>query len=241
MNGDGVVRIVVAEGRPLYRRGLAALLRGHPGWSVVAEEDSGTGAIASTVRVHPDLVVLDLELPRSEGIETTRQIVGAAPGVGVLVMTRFADDRAVFEALCAGARGHLDKGAVHGEIVAAVSAVANGDAVLGPGVARLLVDFFGGRPAEGAADCEPLTGREHEIVNLVAAGWSTGDIAKVLVLTAPVVRAHITAAVVKLQAAHRPEPTGLWDAADGEVTPAVVEPPRRAAPRRRGTRRGRRR
>jgi DNA-binding NarL/FixJ family response regulator len=193
------------------------------------------------VRVHPDLVVLDLDLPRREGIDTTRQIVTAAPGVGVLVMTRFADDRVVFEALCAGARGHLDKGALHGEIVAAVSAVANGDAVLGPGVARLLVDFFGGRVPAGAAEPEPLTGREHEVVNLVAAGWSTADIAKVLVLTEPVVRGHITAAVGKLQVAHRSEPGGLWDAADGEVTPVPVDRPRRAAPRRRGTRRGRRR
>jgi DNA-binding NarL/FixJ family response regulator len=238
MNGDDGARIVVAEARPLYRRGLSALLRGQPGWLVVAEEDSGATAMAAVVRSRPDVVVLDLELPGPGGIETTRQIVGACPDVGVLVLARFDDDRALFQALCAGARGHLHKGALHGEIVAAVSAVADGDAVLGPGVARRVVEFFGGLHPAGAPEPEPLTGRETEVLNLVAAGWSPADIAKVLVLTAPALRAHVTAVVGKLQAAHRPGPTGLWE--PDATTPVPVDGPRRAGSRRRGSRRGRR-
>lgn len=235
---DGGVRILVVEGRPLYRRGLAALLRGHPGWSVVAEEDSGTGAIAAAVRSEPDVVVVDLELPSPDGIETTRRLVAACPGVGVLVLTRFDDDHALFEALCAGARGHLHKGAVHGDIVAAVSGVAAGDAVLGSGVARRVVEFFGGSQSAGTAVAPVLSGRETEVLNLVAAGWSPADIAKVLVLTAPALRAHVTAVVGKLQAAHRPGPTGLWE--PDATTPVPVDGPRRAGSRRRGSRRGRR-
>ena len=238
---DGGVRILVVEGRPLYRRGLAALLRGHPGWSVVAEEDSGTGAIAAAVRSEPDVVVVDLELPSPDGIETTRRLVAACPGVGVLVLTRFDDDHALFEALCAGARGHLHKGAVHGDIVAAVSGVAAGDAVLGSGVARRVVEFFGGSQSAGTAVAPALSGRETEVLNLVAAGWSTADIAKVLVLTEPAVRGQVTAVVAKLQAAHRPEPNGLWDPAGALEGPVPVDRPRRTGSRRRGTGRGRRR
>ena len=237
---DGGVRIVIAEGRPLYRRGLAALLRGHPGWVVVAEEDSGTAAIAAAVHAEPDVVVVDLELSRPDGIETTRQLVGARPGLGVLVLTRFDDDSALFDAVCAGARGHLHKAAVHAEIVAAVSAVANGDAVLGAGVARRLADFFAGPRPAVTVGTPALTGRETEVLNLVAAGWSIPDIAKVLVLGAPVVRGHITAVVAKLQAAHGPGPDGLWDAAGAVERPAPADRPRRTGSRR-GSRRGRRR
>jgi DNA-binding NarL/FixJ family response regulator len=238
---DGGVRILVVEGRPLYRRGLAALLRGHPGWSVVAEEDSGTGALDAAVRSEPDVVVLDLDLSSPDGIETTRRLVVVCPGVGVLALTRFDDDRTLFEALCAGARGHLHKGAVHGDIVAAVSRVAGGDAVLGPGVARRVIDFFGGHQPAGTRVSEPLSGRETEVLNLVAAGWSIGDIAKVLVLTVPAVRGHVTTVVAKLQAAHRPEPDGLWNPTGALNGPVPVDRPRRTGTRRRGTGRGRRR
>jgi DNA-binding NarL/FixJ family response regulator len=259
MSADGGIGIVIAEGRPLYRRGLAALLRSHPGWSVLAEEDSGADAVAAALRCVPAVVVLDLELRQPDATETTRRIVAACPGVGVLVLTRYDDDRAVFQALCAGALGHLDKGAVHAEVVAAVSAVANGEAVVGPGVARRIVEFFAGQRA-GAPEPEPLTGREAEVLNLVAAGWSPADIAKVLVLTATAVRRQVTAVVGKLQEAHRPL-GGLWDAEaprpapvpDGPSHPAdrprhagdgpqqLGDGPGRGTPRRRGARRGRRR
>jgi DNA-binding NarL/FixJ family response regulator len=229
MNVDAGVRIVVAEGRPLYRRALAALLRSYPGWVVVAEEDSGLDASGAALRLQPDVVVLDLELVSPDGIETTRRVIAACPGAGVLVLTRFGDDRALFEALGAGARGHLHKGAVHAEIVAAVAAVANGDAVVGPGVARRLVEFF------ASPHTERLSSREAEVLNLVAAGWSTADIAKVLVLSAPVVRGHVTAVVGKLQAVHRagPDGPGTADGPPGGTRPATS--------RRRGSRRGRRR
>jgi DNA-binding NarL/FixJ family response regulator len=112
--------IVVAEDHPLFRRALVALLAGHPGWQVVAEVEDGISAVTAVHAEQPDVVLMDLKLPELDGIEATRRIVGASPHVAVLVLTMYDDDTSVFEAMRAGARGYLLKGADEAEIVRAV-------------------------------------------------------------------------------------------------------------------------
>jgi DNA-binding NarL/FixJ family response regulator len=107
MSTGRAVRIVVADDHPLYRRGLATLLRSQEGWEVVAEEETGIGAVTASHATQPDIVVMDLNMPGLDGIEATRRIVTTSPHVGVLVLTMYDDDGSVFAAMRAGARGYL--------------------------------------------------------------------------------------------------------------------------------------
>jgi DNA-binding NarL/FixJ family response regulator len=216
---NGAVRIVVADGHPLYRRGLTALLASHAGWTVVAQEDTGAGAVWAVEQHQPDVVVMDLDIPHVEVVEATRQMVAACPAVGVLVLARREDGERLFRALLAGARGHLPKSVDEGAIVRAVTAVVDGEAVLGAVAARRMLEFLGSTPDAA------VTSREYEVLNLVAAGWTSADISKVLVLTPAAVRGHIGDILTKVRRAAPEDPAGQT----GGV-------PRTAAPRRRGRR-----
>ena len=134
--------ILVAEDHPLYRRALTTLLAGQDGWEVVAEAEDGIGAVTAAHTTQPDVVLMDLNLPGLDGIEATRRIVAASPHIAVLVLTMYDDDASVFAAVRAGARGYLLKGADQADIVRAVTAVAGGEAIFGPSVARRIIDFF---------------------------------------------------------------------------------------------------
>ncbi len=200
------VRIVVADDHPLYRRGLAALLNGQDGWEVVAEAADGIGAVKAAVAASPDVMVMDLNMPGIDGIEATRRIVTIRPEVGVLVLTMYDDDGSVFSAMRAGARGYLLKGADQAEIIRAVSALVNGEAIFGPSVARRIIDFFASpRPRSTETVFPELTAREHEVLDLIAAGRSNADVADALVLSPKTVRNHASAIFAKLQVADRSE------------------------------------
>ena len=138
--------ILVAEDHPLYRRALTTLLAGQDGWDVVAEAEDGIGAVTAAHTIQPDVVLMDLNLPGLDGIEATRRIVAASPHIAVLVLTMYDDDSSVFAAVRAGARGYLLKGADQADIVRAVTAVAGGEAIFGPSVARRIIDFFAAPP-----------------------------------------------------------------------------------------------
>jgi DNA-binding NarL/FixJ family response regulator len=127
--------ILVAEDHPLFRQALVDLLGGRPGWTVVAEAEDGVGAVTAAHAEQPDVAVMDLKLPRLDGIEATRRIVAASPHIGVLVLTMYDDDASVFEAMRAGARGYLLKGADRAEVVRAVADVA-AELVLSPKTVR---------------------------------------------------------------------------------------------------------
>ncbi len=198
------VRIVVADDHPLYRRGLAALLSAQEGWSVVAEEIDGIGAVTATHASQPDVVVMDLRMPGLDGIEATRRIVSASPHVAVLVLTMYDDDASVFAAMRAGARGYLLKGADHTEIVRAVGAVADGEAIFGASVAARILEFFAAPRPRGTEVVFPqLTAREHEVLDLIAAGGSNAELAAALVLSPKTVRNHVSNIFSKLQVADR--------------------------------------
>lgn len=200
------VRILVADDHPLYRRGLAALLNAQQDWEVVAEEADGLGAVTSARSHSPDVVVIDLNMPGLDGIEATRRIVAGQPEVGVLVLTMYDDDGSVFAAMRAGARGYLLKGADQDEIVRAVSGIVGGEAIFGPTVARRIIDFFAElRPRPNQPVFPELTAREHEVLDMIAAGRSNAEVAKTLVLSPKTVRNHVSAIFAKLQVAGRSE------------------------------------
>jgi DNA-binding NarL/FixJ family response regulator len=197
--------IVVAEDHPLYRRALVSLLTGPAGWEVVAEAEDGTAAVTAVHATQPDVVVMDLKLPRLDGIEATRRIVAASPHVAVLVLTMYDDDTSVFDAMRAGARGYLLKGADQQEIVRAVADVAEGGAIFGPAVARRVIEFFAAPrpPAAPEAVFPELTSRENEVLDLIAAGRSNADVAAALVLSPKTVRNHVSNIFAKLHVADR--------------------------------------
>jgi DNA-binding NarL/FixJ family response regulator len=198
------VRILVADDHPLYRRGLTALLSAQPGWDVVAAESDGIGAVTSAHALQPDVVVMDLRMPGLDGIEATRRIVAVSPHVAVLVVTMHDDDASVFSAMRAGARGYLLKGADQAEIVRAVAAVAGGEAIFGPSVASRILEFFAApRPRAVETVFPQLTAREHEVLDLIAAGRSNADLAATLVLSPKTVRNHVSNIFAKLQVADR--------------------------------------
>lgn len=198
------LRIVVADDHPLYRRGLAALLDAQPGWRVVAQADTGRSAVAAAAELVPDVVVMDLHMPELDGVQATRQVITNGPSVAVLILTMFDDDDSVFTAMRAGARGYLLKGADQAEIVRAVTAIGSGEAIFGPTVAQRIVEFFAApRPAHVTQVFPELTAREHEVLDLIAAGRSNADIAATLVLSHKTVRNHVSNIFTKLRVADR--------------------------------------
>lgn len=197
-----VLRILVVDDHPVFRMGMAALL-GSVGFEVVAEAESAEDAVAAVDEHAPDVVIMDLHLGTSSGVDATREIARRHPEVGVLVVTMFDDDDSVFASMRAGARGYLLKGAGPTEVERAVRAVANGEILLGPGVASKAVAFLSGPPAGRATPFPELTDREREVLDQVARGLDNLAIARRLGLSPKTVRNHLSNILTKLQVADR--------------------------------------
>jgi DNA-binding NarL/FixJ family response regulator len=197
--------IVLADDHPLVRQGLRAVLEATDDIDVVAETDNGHEAVRLCVEQHPDVILMDLQMPGLHGIDATRQVRRAAPETAVLVLTMFDDDDTVFAAVAAGAAGYLLKGAGGADIVAAVRAAATGQAVFGAALARRLQTWFGRQPAKRDLPFPELTDREREILDGVAAGLTNAEIGKLLFLSPKTVANNVTAILGKLQVAHRAE------------------------------------
>lgn len=204
---DEPVRVVVADDHPVYRDGLAMLLTSLPGIDVVATAPDGRAALAAVDTEHPDVVVMDVQMPELDGISATREIVARHPHVAVLVLTMSDDDETVFAAMRAGARGYLLKGSAQHEISRAIDMVASGGLVFGASVARRVGEFFVSGPSAGVpAEVFPqLTAREREILDLLAAGRSNAQIAQTLFLSPKTVRNNTSNIFAKLQVADRAE------------------------------------
>jgi DNA-binding NarL/FixJ family response regulator len=198
-----VLTILLADDHPLYRRGLHALLDAEPGMTVVGEVDDGIAAVTEAARQAPDVVVMDLHMPRLDGVEATRRIVAAQPRTAVLVVTMHDDDESLFAALRAGALGYLLKGSDAEEIVRGVRAVAAGEAIFGPSIARRVVAWFSAPKPAASAAFPQLTDREREVLDLVAAGRSNTEIAAALDVSAKTVRNHVSNVFAKLHVADR--------------------------------------
>lgn len=204
MNG---LRVVLVDDHPMVREGLRAVLEHLGGAEVVGEAGDGEEAVRVVGDTRPDVVVMDLTMPGLSGIEATRRLVDADPGLGVLVLTMSEDDASVFAALRAGARGYVLKGASGTELLAAVGSVARGEAVYGAAVAGRIRRFLTegldrGLPADPSPFPE-LTAREREILDLLADGLANADIARTLFLSPKTVRNIVSAVYAKLQVADR--------------------------------------
>ncbi|WP_448614438.1 response regulator [Modestobacter sp. URMC 112] len=198
------MRAVVADDHPVFRAGLRVLLE-DLGVEVVAEATDGEEALAAVRRERPDIVFMDLQMPRLSGIEATRRLVAEDPDVRVLVLTMVDDDDALFAAVQAGALGYVLKGAGQAEIGRALTAVAAGEAVYGAQVARRLRAFFTAGAGVVARPFPELTDREREVLDLMAAGLANQEIARRLFLSEKTVRNNITAVFAKLGVRDRTE------------------------------------
>jgi DNA-binding NarL/FixJ family response regulator len=198
------IRVLVVDDHPVVRRGLSALIATFPGFAVAGEAADGEQAVKEVQLAPPDVVVMDLAMPGIGGLEAVRRIAAAAPRVPVLVLTMHEDDDTVLAALRAGARGYLLKGAEQDAIEGALRAVVSGQTVIAPGVAaRMLQGVTGSSVA--AAPFPELTGREHEVLERMAHGWSNTAIAASLGLSPKTVSNHISAVFAKLGVATRSE------------------------------------
>ena len=198
------MRAVVADDHPVFRAGLRVLLE-DLGVAVVAEAADGEEAVAAVRRERPDVVFMDLQMPRLSGIEAIRRLVADDPDVRVLVLTMVADDDALFAAVQAGALGYVLKGAGQAEIGRALTAVAAGEAVYGAQVARRLRAFFTAGAGVVAKPFPELTDREREVLELMAGGLPNAAIARRLFLSEKTVRNNITAVFAKLGVRDRGE------------------------------------
>ncbi|MCS7477635.1 response regulator [Umezawaea endophytica] len=199
------LRALVVDDHPMFRYGLSATLDAATGIEVVGEAAGGAAAVALAAALAPDVVVMDLNMPDLDGVEATRRIVSGDRHVGVLVLTMFDDDEFVFAAMRAGARGYLLKAARPQQVVRAVRAVGDGEAIFSPSIAARLLTYFdpGGRSRQEAFP--ELTSREREVLRLVAEGGGNGQIARTLVLSPKTVRNHVSNIIRKLHVADRNE------------------------------------
>jgi len=212
---DTPIRLLVVDDHTLFREGVKALLSTTHDIIVVGEATDGVGAILQSRALHPQIVLMDIHMPESSGIDATRAILVDDPKVGVIMVTMLEDDASVFAAMRAGARGYVLKGANPQEMLGVIRAVAEGQALFGPAIAARIASFFqeirnakaspmqAKKKIEGGDDLAELSVRERGVLELIAAGYDNSEIAHRLVISPKTVRNHITKIFSKLQVVNR--------------------------------------
>lgn len=200
-----MIRILIADDHPIVRDGLRAVLSTQPEFVVVGEAESGGQALTQVAALHPDILLLDLEMPDGDGVATLQKLAEAGAPVRVIIFTAFDTDDRIVEAVRAGAKGYLLKGAPRAELFTAIRVVHSGGSLLQPLIASKLI----GRLTQPLNMPEPLTAREQEVLTLIAQGLPNKEIAARLVITERTVKFHASAIMSKLGATNRTEAVAL--------------------------------
>src|SRR5512136_368908 len=196
------IRVLIVDDHTIVRKGIRALLAEIEGIEVVGEADNGQEAVTQAETLHPDVILMDLAMPKMDGIEATRQIKASQPDSRILVMTSFAADDKVFPAIKAGALGYLLKESAPEDLVQAIRQIHRGESSLHPTIARKVLQEII-HPSDRPPTPNPLTEREAEVLRLVAQGLSNQDIAGKLNISDPTVRTHVSNILNKLHLATR--------------------------------------
>lgn len=222
------IRIALVDDQALVRSGFRMILEGQVDMEVVTEAADGVEAVAETLRTRPDVVLMDIRMPRMDGIDATRRIVETEDVASrVLILTTYDLDEYVFRGLRAGASGFLLKDVAPEELVRAIRLVAEGESLLSPSVTRRLIEEFVRSPdrtAPAPAELETLTEREREVLALIGHGLTNQEIAERLFLSMATVKTHVNHVFMKLRVRDRAQAVVLAYES-GIVLPGVGEPP----------------
>jgi len=202
------LRLLIVDDQPLIRRGLSMMLATEPGITIVGQAADGIEAVELALQQRPDVVVMDLQMPRASGVVATREITAALPETKVVVLTTYDDDELVFEALRAGAHAYLLKDASEAEVLETIRAAHRGEARLSPAVARKVMEqfrAFSARPAAPHPQEEPLNDKESRILDLLAEGRTNKQIAAAVYLAEGTVKNYVSRIMEKLHAGSRVE------------------------------------
>ena len=216
------IRILLADDQDLVRAGFQLILQSQPDFTVVAQAADGEQAVALAAQHEPDVVLMDIRMPRLDGIAATQRVVAANPRTKVLVLTTFDLDGYVYDALVAGASGFLLKDVSRADLVAAVRVLAAGEALLAPSITRrLLSDFVRARPLSADISAlESLTARETDALLLLARGLSNADIAAAMFVSEHTVKTHVGNVFMKLGLRDRIHAV-IWAYEHGIVAPGA--------------------
>ncbi len=196
------IRVLIADDHPVVREGLRAVLGSQPDVAVIGEVADGASAVREAVLQRPDVVLLDLQMPGLDGTQVARRLRVECPTAALLVLTMYDDDASILQAMRAGARGYLLKGAGQQEILHAVYAVHNGQAIFGAAVGARITALLA---SNGVPSIPELTFRERQILDLVAAGHGNAAIAQRLALSTKTVANHLSTIYRKIQVPDRPQ------------------------------------
>ena len=198
------ISVLVADDQALVRAGFRVLVDTAPDLRVVGEAGTGEEAVEVARRTRPDVVLMDIRMPKMDGIEATRRILRSGAAARIMILTTFDLDEYVFAALRAGASGFLLKDTPPGDLLAAIRVIAAGDGLLAPTVTRRLIEEFARRPGPAPARrLDGVTGREREVLGLIGTGLSNTEIAERLQLTVATVKSHVGRLLMKLEARDR--------------------------------------
>jgi DNA-binding NarL/FixJ family response regulator len=197
------INILIADDHTLFREGLVALFNSVSEMEVIGTAEDGQQVIRMAENLQPDVILMDIQMPKINGIAATREIIRTSPHIGVIIVTMFEDDDSVFAAMKAGARGYILKGADQDEMLMTIKAVARGEALFGPSIAARLMEFMSAVSRKEEKLFPELTKRERQVLELIAQGLDNAEIANQLTISIKTVSNHVSNILNKMQVTDR--------------------------------------